>query len=112
VYEDSIEINRLNIEAVSLIYKKRQSIVEHRYGTIKRQSSFDHIISKKGLNRASAVAGFIFIACNLYRLMNIIDKTIFTKFLQALASLFLSIKISVQSFIFAIRQLFFKKFAC
>jgi radical SAM protein with 4Fe4S-binding SPASM domain len=108
VYADSIEINRLNIEAAPLIYKKRQSIVEHPYGTIKRQWGFDHIATKKGLKRASADAGFMFIAYNLRRLMNIIDKTIFTKFLQALALLFLSIKFSLQSFIATTRQSFFK----
>jgi hypothetical protein len=85
------------------------SIIEHPYGTIKRQWGFDHIITKKGLKRASADAGLIFIACNLCRLMNIIDKTVFTKFLQALAPLFLLIKISVQLFIVAMRQSFFKK---
>jgi hypothetical protein len=108
VYADSVEINRLNIEAAPLRHKKRQSIVEHPYGSIKRQWGFDHIITKKGLKRASADAGFIFIAYNLRRLMNIIDKTIFTKFLQALAPSFLLIKVSLQSFIVAIRQSFLK----
>jgi transposase len=108
VYADSIEINRLNIEAAPLIYKKRQSIVEHPYGTIKRQWGFDHIITKKGLKRASADVGFMFIAYNLRRLMNIIDKTIFTKFLQSPAFLLLLIKVSLQSFTDTIRQWFFK----
>jgi len=108
VYADSVEINRLNIEAAPLIYKKRQSIVEHPYGTIKRQWGFDHIITKKSLKRASADVGFIFIAYNLRRMMNIIDKTIFTKFLQSLAFLFLLIKVSLQSFIAKTSQWFFK----
>ncbi len=79
MYADYIEINRLNVEAAPLIYKKRQSIVEHPYGTIKRQWGFDHIITKKGLKRASADIGFIFIAYNLRRLINIIDKNSFYK---------------------------------
>ena len=32
-----IEQNRINIEADAATYKKRQAIVEHPYGTIKRQ---------------------------------------------------------------------------
>jgi hypothetical protein len=36
-----------------------QSIVEHPYGSIKRQWGFDHIITKKALKRASADAGLI-----------------------------------------------------
>jgi len=53
-------------------YKKRQAIVEHPYGTIKRQWSFDHIITKKTKQRASADVGFMFIAYNLTRIWNIL----------------------------------------
>ncbi len=56
--------------------------MEHPYGTIKRQWGFYYVITKKGLKRAAADVGFMFIAYNLRRLMNIIDKTMFTKFLQ------------------------------
>ena len=102
-----IEINRLNIERNADIYKKRQSIVEHPYGTIKRQWGFDHILTKKGIKRASADVGFMFIAYNLRRLMNIIDKGMFTKFLQELALLFLRKMASVKCFIVKIRHPFF-----
>ena len=53
-------------------YKKRQAIVEHPYGTIKRQWSFDHITTKKTKQRASADVGFMFIAYNLRRIWNIL----------------------------------------
>ena len=88
-YASYIEQNKLNIEANPEIYKKRQSIVEHPYGTIKRQWGFDYIITKKGLKRASADVGFMFIAYNLRRMMNIIDKNVLTRFLQELVILFL-----------------------
>ena len=87
-YASYIEINKQNIEANPEIYKKRQSIAEHPYGTIKRQWGFYYIITKKGIKHASADAGFMFVAYNLRRLMNIIDTRIFTKFLQELVSLF------------------------
>lgn len=102
-----IEQNRQNIEANPTVYKKRQSIVEHPYGTIKRQWGFYYVITKKGMKRASADVGFMFIAYNLRRLMNILDKTLLTKFLQELVLLFLEILASAEAIIFKIRQIIF-----
>ena len=79
-----IEQNKRNIEARPELYKQRQSIVEHPYGTIKRQWGFYYVITKKGIKRASSDVGFMFIAYNLRRLMNIIDRATFTKFLLEL----------------------------
>lgn len=56
------------------LYRRRQAIVEHPFGTIKRQWGFDHILSKKGKKRASADVGFIFIAYNLKRILNLMGK--------------------------------------
>jgi transposase len=86
-YAPYIEINRFNIESNADVYKKRQSIVEHPYGTIKRQWGFDHILTKKGLKRAGTDVGFMFIAYNLRRIMNIIDRITLTKFLKELVLL-------------------------
>lgn len=72
-YQDNIELNRKNIEANPNIYKQRQAIVEHPFGTIKRQWGFDHIMTKKGIQRASADVGLIFIAYNIRRLLSLID---------------------------------------
>ena len=47
-------------------------MVEHPYGTIKRQWGFNYIITKKSIERASADVGFMMTAYNLRRLMNII----------------------------------------
>jgi len=79
-----IEQNRLNIEANPKIYKKRQAIIEHTYGVIKRQWGFYFISTKKGMKRASADVGFMFIAYNLRRLMNICEKNVIKKFLEQL----------------------------
>jgi len=83
-----IEQNRLNIEANKHVYKQRQAIVEHPYGIIKRQWGFYYIITKKGIKRASADVGLMFTAFNLRRMMNIIDKNEFKKFLKELALIF------------------------
>jgi len=88
-YAPYIEINKQNIEAKPEIYKKRQSIAEHPYGTIKRQWGFYYIITKKGIKHASADAGCMFVAYYLRRIMNIVDRNLLTKFLQDLVALFL-----------------------
>lgn len=88
-YAQYIEQNKLNIEANPKLYKKRQAIVEHPYGIIKRQWGFYYIMTKKGIKHASADVGLIFTAFNLRRLMNIIDKNALKKFLKELGFLFL-----------------------
>jgi len=104
-----IEINKQNIEANPEIYRKRQSIAEHPYGTIKRQWGFYYIITKKGIKHASADAGLMFVAYNLRRLMNIIDRNTLTKFLQELVLLFLRKLISLKPFFFKMIHSILKK---
>lgn len=87
-YAPYIEQNKLNIEANPKLYKKRQAIVEHPYGIIKRQWGFYYIMTKKGIKHASADVGLIFTAFNLRRIMNIVDKNTLKKFLQELGFLF------------------------
>jgi len=55
------------------IYKNRQAIVEHPYGTIKRQWGFNHVMTKRKIECASADIGFIMTAYNLRRLFNILS---------------------------------------
>ena len=73
------------------IYRKRQSIVEHPFGIIKRQWGFYYITTKRGIKRASADVGLMCVAFNLRRYMTIVDKNEFKKFLQELAFVFLSL---------------------
>ena len=87
-YQPYIEQNKKNIEADTKTYKRRQAIVEHPYGIIKRQWGFYYITTKKGIKHASADVGLMFIAFNLRRLMNIIDKNAFKKFLKDFVPLF------------------------
>jgi hypothetical protein len=72
LYAANIEANRLRIENDSATYKRRQAIVEHPFGTIKRQWGFSYIITKKYIERASADVGFMMIAYNLRRIINIL----------------------------------------
>lgn len=102
-YATYVEQNRLNIEADPATYKKRQSIVEHPYGTIKRQWGFYYVITKKGMKRASADVGFMFIAYNLRRLMNIIDTNLLRKYLKELAFSFSKMLTPIKAIIFKMR---------
>jgi len=73
-FHQYIEENAQRVLQNPLAYKKRQAIVEHPYGTIKRQWGFDHITTKRTKQRASADVGFIFIAYNLKRIWNILKE--------------------------------------
>lgn len=91
-----IEQNQKNIEADPKLYKKRQVIVEHPYGILKRQWGFYYIMTKKSKKHASADVGLMFTAFNLRRIMNIVDKNVFKKFLQELVFYFLKIIRSIE----------------
>ena len=108
-YQPYIDQNRKNIEANSSTYKKRQSIVEHPYGIIKRQWGFYYITTKKGINRASADVGLMFVAYNLRRLMNIIGKDLLTKFLAKLMLLFLTPGTLLKTFLVIIKHRIFTR---
>jgi transposase len=83
-YADYVNINRINIESNPKLYKRRQAIVEHPFGTIKRQWGFSYIITKKGMKRASADVGLIFTVYNLRRIINILGAEVFKKYLKVL----------------------------
>jgi transposase len=89
-YAEYYEANRKNFEEKERLYKRRQAIVEHPYGTLKRQWGFSFILTKKGISRASADVGFMFIAYNLRRIGNILTSDRLKEYLRILVSLFLS----------------------
>jgi transposase len=71
-YQELIEANKERVKQNENYYKRRQAIVEHPYGTIKRQWGFDHIMTKETMERASADVGLIMTVYNLRRLINIV----------------------------------------
>src|SRR5690554_1658470 len=54
------------------------------FGTIKRQWGFDHIMTKKTIQRASADIGLVFVAYNLRRIFNILSPEVLKKYLSVL----------------------------
>ena len=100
-YQEYINKNKERIEQNQNYYRRRQAIVEHPYGTIKRQWGFNYIMTKKGKQRASADVGLMFVAYNIRRIMNILGKDELEKYLKELVLIFsaqirhISLKISL-----------------
>lgn len=84
-HAEVIEANKIRTLKNKEIYRKRQAIVEHPYGIIKRQWGFYYIMTKKTIKHASADVGLIFTAFNLRRIINLVDKNILKKYLEVLA---------------------------
>ena len=89
-FTEYYERNRRTLQEKELLYKKRQTIVEHPFGTIKRQWGFSYILTKKGMKRASSDVGFMFIAYNLRRIGNILTGDLLKEYLRILVSLLLT----------------------
>ena len=87
-YQQYVDINKKNIEKNKNLYKLRQQIVEHPYGTIKRQWGYSYIITKRGIERAAADVGLIMTAYNLRRLFNILPRELFKTWLKTLFFVF------------------------
>jgi len=87
-YTEYIYKNKEGIEKEPDYYRRRQAIVEHPYGTIKRQWGFHYIITKKYKHRAEADAGMIFIAYNLRRIINLLGANSMKDYLKKLCNVF------------------------
>lgn len=111
-YAESYKQNKENLKADPSIYKQRQAIVEHPFGTIKRSWGFTYIITKKGKDRATADVGLMFLAYNLLRIFNILDFETLQSYLLATKKVFLgcfSNKGTIKSLRMNFAFLFFEK---
>ena len=91
IYAENYEKNHANTVEKEQLYKRRQAIAEHPFGTIKRQWGFSYILTKRGINRASSDVGFMFIAYNFKRLINILGHDLLKEYLRILVSLVLPV---------------------
>jgi hypothetical protein len=87
-FTEYYERNRKNFEEKEQLYKRRQAIVEHPYGTLKRQWGFSYILTKKGISRASSDVGLMLVAYNLRRIVNILTKDRIKEYLRILVLMF------------------------
>ena len=70
-HAEAVQRNRHAIEQNKELYKRRQEIVEHPFGTIKRQWGFDYTLLK-GKKKVDGDVGLIFIAYLFTRMKNIL----------------------------------------
>lgn len=71
IYEDHMDLNDAQVNARKSEYRKRQAIVEHPFGTIKRQWGFSHT-NLKGLHKVNGEFGLILLCYNLKRIISIL----------------------------------------
>lgn len=89
-YAEVIAQNAARMEVNLPLYLRRQAIVEHPYGIIKRQWGFYYIMTKKTIKRASADVGLMAIAFNLCRIFNIVEPKMLENYLISLFAAFWS----------------------
>lgn len=73
IYEDQMDHNDAQVIARKNEYRRRQAIVEHPFGTIKRQWGFTHT-SLKGLKKVNGEFAIILLCYNMKRLLSILGK--------------------------------------
>lgn len=86
-YSEYINNNKTRVNKNKDYYRRRQAIVEHPFGTIKRQWGFNYVLTKQGINRSSSDVGFMFIAYNLRRIINLIGFKSLIGYFERLGSI-------------------------
>jgi len=71
IYEDYMDINDNEVSSRKNEYKRRQAIVEHPFGTIKRQWGFNHTLLK-GLEKVNGEFAIICLCYNFKRVISIL----------------------------------------
>ena len=84
-HADVIYENKQRMAENLPLYRRRQAIVEHPFGVIKRQWDFYYIMTKKSMKHAEADVGLIFTAYNQRRILNLIDQNQLKESLKGLA---------------------------
>jgi transposase len=79
-YQDAVDRNNENIRQNPDYYKRRQSICEHPFGTIKRQWGFTYTLVK-GLKKVNGEMNLIMLVYNIKRTISILG---FTKMMEAI----------------------------
>ena len=80
-YAEAVERNKANYEANKALYRKRQEINEHIFGTIKRQWNL-HYTNLRGLEKVNGELALIMTVYNMKRSKNILGFEKLMEFLQ------------------------------
>ena len=103
-YQDYIDENIERVKLNKELYRKRQEIVEHPFGTIKRQWGYDHVLVK-GLEKVDGEFSIIFTTYNLRRAISIFGvKKLINKLREAAFFIFWKIWAILKSY----KRVFFK----
>ena len=81
-YQHAVDSNNNNIRESPSYYKRRQSICEHPFGTIKRQWGYTYTLMK-GLNKVNGEMNLISLVYNMKRTLSILG---FEKLMKAIAN--------------------------
>lgn len=84
-YADVIEQNNKRLKEHKETYLKRQQIVEHPFGTIKRWWGYSYTLLK-GIKKVGADLGLVYLCYNLKRVMNILSTGKLLKKLQIIGN--------------------------
>ena len=91
-YQQYITENNERVKANPSYYRTRQQIIEHQFGTLKRQWHFDYVLTR-GKEKVMGEVYLAFTTYNLRRLMSIYDfKTIISKLKAHFGLYFVEIK--------------------
>jgi transposase len=71
-YAEAVEQNHKRLKLHPEVYLRRQQIVEHPFGTIKRWWGYSYTLLK-GIKKVSADLGLVYLCYNLKRVMNILS---------------------------------------
>lgn len=93
-HTEALERNTRRVRKHTEIYSARQQIIEHVFGTIKRQWGYDHILLK-GLRKNDGEFGLIFLIYNLRRIINILGVDGVKKWKNALKFLIIVVSHSI-----------------
>lgn len=73
-YQDTIDANNKRVNTQWALYKKRQEIIEHPYGTIKRSWGYNYTLLK-GIKKVNGEMAIIFTVYNFRRAITLLGVT-------------------------------------
>lgn len=68
LYQEAVDLNNQRVMQEKEKYRKRQEMVEHPFGIVKRQWGYDHVLMK-GIDKVEAESNLIFLCYNLKRVV-------------------------------------------
>jgi len=87
IYQDAVEANNLRVMQEKEKYRRRQAMVEHPFGIVKRQWGYDHVLMK-GIDKVEAESNLIFLCYDLRRVIKILGINVLIKRLQEISLYF------------------------